>query len=633
MMKRKFLSLLTAAVMVLGISVPVMAEEEPSLDGKLVIVHTNDMHGYFETTETSIGMAGIAGLRDDFKAKGADVLLLDAGDFSQGRTLVSYYKGKNAAEYIAASQYDLVSLGNHEFDYAFDTLVDNMQVLIDAGVKVVDANVIDKSTGKPYFDPHAIFDFDGFKVGVFGLDTAETLTKATPSNVKYVDFLDKEEMFECAQKEVDFLKAEGCDYIIAVTHLGVDEESIGRRSIDVAEKVKGIDLMIDGHSHTEMPGGQMVGDTLITSAGCYLANAGLVYIDEETKEAKAELINAADYAANIGIYNEEIAAIVNEDVEEVANAYSEVFAKTEVPLEGTKALVRSQETNLGDFTADAYLYAGNKYADEHELGFDVDVAISNGGGIRASVEPGEISMNTLATVFPFGNSLCLVTITGEQLLNILEASTFVAPETLGGFPQVAGVEFKLNLGVPFEKGEQYPDSTYFAPAKPGSRVTIKSVAGKPFNPAANYTVAVNSFQAEGGDTYYELTQNSYFTDTELLDRDALIDYVNSLNGVIGQQYAAPQGRIEIVNEPAEVPAIPVEPQKPAVPEVPEVKPEVPAPLPEGGKYIVVEGDNLWKIADSQLGNGTLWTKIYEDNKTEIKNPNLIYAGQELEIKK
>ena len=284
--------------------------------------------------------------------------------------------------------------------------------------------------------------------------------------------------------------------------------------------------------------------------------------------------------------------------------------------------MRSQETNLGDFTADAYLYTGQKYADEHELGITVDCSISNGGGIRTSVQPGDISMDTLVTIFPFGNNVCLVTITGEQLLVILEASTFCTPETLGGFPQVAGIEYKLDISVPYENGEQYPDSTYYAPANPGSRVTIKTVNGKPFDPNAEYTVAVNAFQAEGGDTYYQLTQNSYFCDTEILDCDSLIEYVKSLGGVIGQEYAAPQGRIEIVGE------APVAEPEPAP--TPDPVPEV---LPASDVYTVVTGDSLWKIAKAQLGDGKLWTGIYEDNKAEIKDPNMIYVGQELVVDK
>lgn len=635
-MKKKLISLLTAAVMVFGMTVPAMAESTAdSMKGKLVVIHTNDMHGYYEKTDTAVGIAGVAGLKEYYEAQGADVLLLDAGDFSQGSTLVSYYRGKNAAEYIAAAGYDAVSMGNHEFDYSFDELLDNMKVLTDAGVKVIDANVLNKETGKPYFDANAVFEKNGMKIGVFGLDTAETLTKTSPSNVKLVSFLDKDEMFKAAQAQVDELKAEGCDYIIALTHLGVDEESEGRRSSDLASAVSGIDLIVDGHSHTVMDGGIKVGDSTIVSTGAYLANVGTVVVDETSHEAAAKLISAADYAATIGKYDENVNAMVTADKAEVSAAYSKVFAKTEVKLEGTKAIVRTQETNLGDFTADAYLYTAQKYADEHELGINVDCAISNGGGIRTSVEPGDISMDTLVTIFPFGNDVSLVTITGSQLLEILEASTFCTPETLGGFPQVAGIKYTIDTTVPYENGAQYPDSTYYVPAKPGSRVTIESVNGKAFDPNANYTVAVNSFQAEGGDTYYQLTQGSYMCDTEILDCDALIQYVEHLNNVIGQEYAQPQGRITIISAPAaEEPVVETPVVETPVVETPVVETPTVEPIPTAEElYTVVKGDSLWKIAAKELGNGTLWKTIYENNKTTISDPNVIYIGQKLVISK
>ncbi|MBM6828838.1 5'-nucleotidase C-terminal domain-containing protein [Anaerotignum lactatifermentans] len=632
MKKRKCLSLLLSLAMTAGLSVPVFAND---LDGKLVVLHTNDMHGYYSASETSVGIAGVAGLKDYYEEQGADVILLDAGDFSQGTTLVNHENGMKAAEYLTAADYDVVSLGNHEFDFGFDALLDIVATLKAGGVTVLDANVLEKGTTKPYFGDNIAVDMDGFKVGIFGLDTAEAQTKASPSSVAKLSFLDKEEMFVCAQAQVDQLKAQGCDYIIALTHLGVDEESAGRRSTELAEAVTGIDLIVDGHSHTAMDGGQMVGDTMIVSTGSYLENVGTVIVDKATGEETAKLISAADYAANYGKYDEVLAGMVAADQEEVDAYYAGVFATTEVDLNGEKDPgVRTEETNLGDFTADAYLYAGRKYAQEQNLGITVDIAISNGGGIRASVPKGEISMNTLYTVFPYGNTLALVTITGEQLLEVLEASTFCTPTAIGGFPQIAGAEFTVNTAVEYTNGEQYPDSTYYAPADPGSRVTITSVGGKAFDPKANYTVVVNSFQAEGGDTYYVLTQGSYMQDTGVIDAEALIDYVNSMDGVIGQEYAQPQGRIQIVAEAVEEPATePVE--EPAVEpaeseQTTEVVPEE-EETPDVMIYTVKAGDSLWRIAEKILGNGNFWSRIYEANRSVIKDPSLIYIGQELKL--
>ncbi|MGN1231519.1 MAG: bifunctional metallophosphatase/5'-nucleotidase, partial [Anaerotignum sp.] len=495
---KKVLSMLLTAAMVIGLSVPALAGE---MDGKLVILHTNDMHGHYETTEAQVGIAGVAALKDHYEKLGAEVLLLDAGDFSQGTTLVNHDKGLKAAEYLVEADYDAVSLGNHEFDFGKEAMLDITAALNAGGVSVLDANILKEGTKDAFFGDHMIVEKGGQKIGIFGLDTAEAQTKAAPSSIAGLDFADKEEMFALAQAQVDALKAAGCEYIICICHLGVDEESAGRKSTDLAAAVQGIDLIVDGHSHTELDGGMMVGDTMITSTGSYLANVGTVVVDMKTMEETADLISAAEYAAEFGEYDEALASMVAADVEEINGIYAGVFAETTVDLNGERDPgVRNMETNLGDFSADAYLYAAREYVKEAGLDMSVDVALSNGGGIRASIPAGEISMNTLYTVFPYGNTVVLATVTGEQLLEVLEASTFCTPTALGGFPQIAGAEYTVNTAVPYENGEQYPDSTYYAPANPGSRVTITSVNGKPFDLHATYTVVVNSFQAEGGDT-------------------------------------------------------------------------------------------------------------------------------------
>lgn len=533
LLKRLLVGVMAGALL-LGSSMSAFAAE--SYKDKLVVIHTNDIHGHLDTIKgEQLGMAAVAELKDYYEAKGANVLLLDAGDFSQGTTLASYYDGASSVIAMNLAGYDAASLGNHEFDYGFAELL----LMKDfAEFPILDANLLSKETGKPYFEANKIFTFDNMTVGVFGLDTPEAQTKASPKNVRNINMLDGEELYACAKAQVDELKAAGCDYIICIGHLGVDEESVGRRSVDVISKVDGIDLFIDGHSHTEFANGAPLNDTLVVSTGEYLKNVGVVVYDGNT--TTAALISAAEYE---GAYDAEVAALVNAQKAAVDAAYEGLFATTEVDLNGEREPgVRTMETNLGDFAADAYLYAAQQYMGSS---VKVDGAIQNGGGIRASIPAGPISMNTLYTVFPYGNYVNIVKVTGAQLLEALEASCSSCPTALGGFPQVSGIEFTIDTTVPYANGEQYPDSTYYAPAAPGSRVTIQSVGGRDFDLNDSYYISVNNFMAEGGDTYYVFTQAEEVIDTGVVDAEGLISYVESLNGVIGTDYAAPKGNITI----------------------------------------------------------------------------------------
>ena len=241
----------------------------------------------------------------------------------------------------------------------------------------------------------------------------------------------------------------------------------------------------------------------------------------------------------------EVEALVSGIDKETNDQLSAAFGVSNVKLNGERDPgVRTMETNLGDFACDAILWAARQALGEDQ----VAAAVTNGGGIRESIEAGEVTMLTMKTVFPFGNEIAVLTVTGAELLEALEAATCTTPDAIGAFPQVAGIEFTIDTSVPYENGELYPDSTYYAPAKPGSRVAIATVGGEPFNPEKLYNIATNDFTAAGGDTYYAFKYpyqtSGYKTGVAL--EDALIDYTQTaLNGVIGDEYAEPQGRITI----------------------------------------------------------------------------------------
>ena len=533
---KKFSALFLALVMVLALAIPAGATEtEQDLTGHIVILHTNDVHG-------AIGeYAKVAALKQAYQAAGAYVLLADAGDFIQGDPTVSASQGKTAIELMNLAGYDVAAPGNHEFDYGYP----NLKTLAgEADFPILAANVR-YDNAAALGDQTTFTTTDGKKIGIFGLDTPETATKAHPDKIKGVSFLAAQERFDCAQAQVDALKADGCDYIICLGHLGIDAESTGNRSIDLLEKVTGIDVFIDGHSHSTLEeikeatnGTGKVGDTVLTSTGTKLANVGMVDISPDgtistSSLATSELTVTPD--AKVAARAEEIQKEIDAD-------YGTVFAKTEVALDGEKANVRTGETNLGDLIADAMLWQAGL------LDEGVDAAVTNGGGIRASIAAGDITKKDINTVLPFGNTLYVVKVTGAELLEALEASTYCTPEAIGGFPQVAGIEFTVNTGAQFDTKELYPGSTYGKPASI-NRVMIQTVGGEAFNPEETYTIVTNDFMGAGGDTYYAFKAASSGYDSGVPLDEVVMDYITSeLKGVVSKaQYGETDNRIHTIS--------------------------------------------------------------------------------------
>ena len=265
---KKCSALFLALVMLLALAIPAGAvTPEEDLSGHTIILHTNDVHGGIAS------YAAVAGLKQAYQDAGAAVLLADAGDFSQGDPTVSVSQGATAVELMNLAGYDVAIPGNHEFDYGYD----NLKTLAgQADFPILAANILQGEDlalegGTAIFQPQGE---DGIKIGVFGLDTPETATKAHPDKIKGLSFLAGDELFACAQAQVDELTAQGCDYIICLGHLGIDAESTGNRSLDLLEKVTGIDVFIDGHSHSTLEdilavtdGTGKVGDTYLTSTG------------------------------------------------------------------------------------------------------------------------------------------------------------------------------------------------------------------------------------------------------------------------------------------------------------------------------------------------------------------------------
>ena len=547
---KKMLMLLLSAILLLTLALPAMATtpmidgqivtiktEAPDLTGMTVILHSNDVHGALD------GYAYMASLKKQYEAAGADVIVVDAGDFTQGNPYVSLSKGHSAIDLMNAAGYDLVTLGNHEFDFGYAQLMENLK---DAKFKAICANVYLKGTTDPILEPSTIIETkSGLKVGFFGMETPETATKVNPALITEIDFSTFDQFYEVAQKAIDGLS--DADVVIGLCHLGIDAEAAvnGYRSTDLLAHVKGVDFVIDGHSHTTMTIGE--NGEPIQSTGTQFKAIGAIVIDNKTKTIIDNYLHPVAYLSA----DEEVAAMAAEIMGSVDETYGAPFATSEVLLNGDRDPGnRTEETNLGDLVTDAMVWSVARNGLEKVEPENI-VGVTNGGGIRAPINIGDVSMKDINTVLPFGNTVAVIYVTGEQLLEALEASTFCTPKAIGGYPQTSGIKWTIDTTKEYDKGDVYltisgGESSYFAPASI-KRVTIESINDKPFDPKATYAVVTNNFCAVGGDTY-NVFKNAYLAgdtfDTGIPMDEAVMEYVTTvLNGVIpAATYAEPQGR-------------------------------------------------------------------------------------------
>ena len=521
---------------------PIVTTYAPEFQGKTVILHSNDVHGAID------GYAYMPALREKILSQGAsDVLVVDAGDFSQGDIYVSVNKGKAAIDMMNAAGYDVVTLGNHEFDFGYDQLMENLK---DASFKAVCCNIYLDETGETILPPSTIIETSaGLKLGFVGVATPQTATKVNPALITNISFATFSKFYDAVQSAVDAIRGE-CDLVIALTHLGVNAEAAinGYRSVDLLNTVDGIDFAIDGHSHTVMSGAKY--GLPVQSTGTKFAYVGAVVIDDATGTIESNFLLSTDKLTK----DEDVAAAAREIMDAVDGEYGTTFASSEVRLEGERIPNRTGETNMGNLAVDAILWEALKGGGIGNVEPDHVVGVLNGGSIRATIEAGDVSMKDIGAVQPFGNTVAVVCVTGEELLEALEASTFSTPEQIGAFPQTCGIEWTLDCTRPYDKGAVYTlngkETAYFAPASI-SRVTITAVNGRPFDPAATYAVATSNFIAAGGDTYNAFNR-AYVAgtgfDTGIPVDQAMVHYVaEALGGKItAEQYGQPRGSMTLI---------------------------------------------------------------------------------------
>ena len=489
---KRFLSYVLTGALALGIwsSQPAVAEAKE--EGSVAILYTNDVHTYIDNP---LSYDVIASLKDQLEDSYESVILVDAGDHIQGTAYGSMDKGKTIIELMNAADYDLATLGNHEFDYGMEGCIAIREW---AKYPYVSSNFYhekDGVRGENVLDSYEIFEAGEEKIAFVGITTPESFTKSTPAYFQdevgnYIYGIgageDGSDLQADLQIAIDAAKKEGATKVIALGHLGDDPSSKPWTSEETIAGVSGLDAFIDGHSHSTVEA-SLVKDkegkeVLLTQTGYYFGTIGLMTIDT-TGAIKTELLEAEEIlepvlndageqevdedgnpmtevvgytiTSELAPYltyssDKEVQALKEKWIGEIDTKLGEVIGKTVLTFDnydGETRLVRSQETNTGDFAADALYYLFDN------MDLDVDIAIMNGGGIRNKAITGDITYKVCKEIHTFGNVACLQTVTGQQILDALEwgARTAGTGEENGGFLHVSGMTYKID-------GE-WPEST------------------------------------------------------------------------------------------------------------------------------------------------------------------------------
>ena len=420
----------------------------------ITILYTNDVHTYIDKQSPKLTYAAIAALKKSYQDDGKNVLLVDAGDHVQGTAYGSMDEGATIIQLMNAAGYDAATPGNHEFDYGMDRA---KELMADADYPYLSCNWVNLPLNNRVLSDVKYFRIGGRTIAFVGITTPETITKSTPayfmdkSQTRYIyDILggdDGQRLYKAVQKSIDKAKVLA-DYVIGLGHLGVDPSSSPWTSKEVIEHTSGLDAFIDGHSHTVMEcewvkdlSGKAVA---LTQTGSYFANVGEMTIKADGSIA-TQLVPTYDGldSAVAGIQTEWVSAVDDMLGEKIAVAESNFYISD--PATG-KRRIRSAETNLGDFVADGIYTYFNEVEKLH-----CNVAIMNGGGIRADVPAGDWTFKTCKQVSPFGNVACLMSVTGKQIQDALEfAARFVGPDGQenGGFLHVAGATYEIHTDIP-----------------------------------------------------------------------------------------------------------------------------------------------------------------------------------------
>lgn len=463
----KFLCSFLCIVLTLS-SVPLTALAEDALSDDIVVLYTNDVHSYIDS---SLSYDVISAIKKDLQKEYKHVVLADAGDHIQGTAYGSMDKGESIIKLMNNAGYDVATLGNHEFDYNMQGC---MNVIEWAEFPYTSCNFYNESNGvraENVLDSYVMFECGDQKIAFVGITSPETFEKSTPKyfqdeNGNFIYGIsggdDGKELQQDIQTAIDQATQAGATQVIALGHLGIDPSSTPWTSEETIAGVSGLDAFIDGHSHTSVEGKQVKdkngNDVILTQTGEHFERIGMMVIDSESGDITTDFIECTGneddgyslssdlYSGTTIITDSTVKELKDNWLKDIDQKLGEKIGSASIVLDNYDSngnrLVRMQETNSGDFVADALYYL----FDNMEL--DVDLAIMNGGGIRNQAITGDITYKTCKDMHPFGNVACLQTVTGQQILDMLEWGARYAGEGEGGdFLQVSGISYKINTSI------------------------------------------------------------------------------------------------------------------------------------------------------------------------------------------
>ena len=454
--RRSFLKAagVTAAAASMAIGAPAASACWLGDKSDVTILYTNDVHTYIDKQSPKLTYAAIADLKQSYQNAGKDVLLVDAGDHVQGTAYGSMDEGASIIKLMNAAGYDVATPGNHEFDYGMDRA---KAIMKEADFPYLSCNWVDLRTGLRVLPSVKVFVRGGRRIAFVGVTTPETFTKSTPAYFmdkaqrKYIYDIqggeDGKKLYDAVQKAIDKAKLLA-DVVIGLGHLGVDPSSSPWTSEEVIAHTSGFDAFIDGHSHTVMENKQVQDASgkavTLTQTGSYFANVGEMTIAADGTITTKLIPTHEGMDAGIAAMQTSWVNTVDDMLGEKIAVGDSDFYVTD-PATG-KRRIRSAETNLGDFVADGIYTYFNEVEKLH-----CDVAIMNGGGIRADVPAGDWTFKTCKQISPFGNVACLMSVTGKQIQDALEFAARFAGEggkENGGFLQVAGATYEIHTDIP-----------------------------------------------------------------------------------------------------------------------------------------------------------------------------------------